>query len=106
RRLCTAAAAQHRQDQSEAKIGIDLSDRAPDFAMLAKSFGWYSRHEDYRRRRSLSSRRFLAKVAWNAAVASSHSRCDTDQPGDLAAQVTGPSASSANRIALSLPVLA
>ncbi|MEA2661344.1 MAG: acetolactate synthase large subunit, partial [Chloroflexota bacterium] len=29
-------------DKSKANIGMDLSDPAPDFAMLAKSFGWYS----------------------------------------------------------------
>jgi Thiamine pyrophosphate-requiring enzymes [acetolactate synthase, pyruvate dehydrogenase (cytochrome), glyoxylate carboligase, phosphonopyruvate decarboxylase] len=29
-------------DKAKANIGMDLSDPAPDFAMLAKSFGWYS----------------------------------------------------------------
>ncbi|HEX9494885.1 MAG TPA: thiamine pyrophosphate-binding protein [Candidatus Limnocylindria bacterium] len=29
-------------DKEKAYIGMDLSDPAPDFAMLAKSFGWYS----------------------------------------------------------------
>jgi len=29
-------------DKAKAYIGMDLSDPAPDFAMLAKSFGWYS----------------------------------------------------------------
>ncbi|HTD64695.1 MAG TPA: thiamine pyrophosphate-dependent enzyme, partial [Verrucomicrobiae bacterium] len=29
-------------DKTRANIGMDLSDPAPDFAMLAKSFGWYS----------------------------------------------------------------
>jgi acetolactate synthase-1/2/3 large subunit len=29
-------------DKTKANIGMDLSDPAPDFAMLAKSFGWYS----------------------------------------------------------------
>ena len=29
-------------DRSKANIGMDLSEPAPDFAMLAKSFGWYS----------------------------------------------------------------
>ena len=28
-------------DKAKANIGMDLSDPAPDFAMLAKSFGWY-----------------------------------------------------------------
>ena len=28
-------------DKTRANIGMDLSDPAPDFAMLAKSFGWY-----------------------------------------------------------------
>src|SRR5437660_1256174 len=28
--------------KAKANIGMDLSDPAPDFAMLAKSFGWYS----------------------------------------------------------------
>jgi len=29
-------------DKARANIGMDLSEPAPDFAMLAKSFGWYS----------------------------------------------------------------
>jgi acetolactate synthase-1/2/3 large subunit len=29
-------------DKTKANIGMDLSDPAPDFAMLARSFGWYS----------------------------------------------------------------
>jgi acetolactate synthase-1/2/3 large subunit len=29
-------------DKAKAYIGMDLSDPAPDFAMLAKSFGWYA----------------------------------------------------------------
>ena len=29
-------------DKAKANIGMDLSDPAPDFAMLARSFGWYS----------------------------------------------------------------
>jgi acetolactate synthase-1/2/3 large subunit len=29
-------------DKGKANIGMDLSDPAPDFAMLARSFGWYS----------------------------------------------------------------
>ena len=29
-------------DKTKANVGMDLSDPAPDFAMLAKSFGWYS----------------------------------------------------------------
>ena len=29
-------------DKAKANIGMDLSDPAPDFALLAKSFGWYS----------------------------------------------------------------
>jgi acetolactate synthase I/II/III large subunit len=29
-------------DKSKANIGMDLSDPPPDFAMLARSFGWYS----------------------------------------------------------------
>jgi acetolactate synthase-1/2/3 large subunit len=29
-------------DKARANIGMDLSDPAPDFAMLAKSFGWYA----------------------------------------------------------------
>jgi thiamine pyrophosphate-dependent acetolactate synthase large subunit-like protein len=29
-------------DKAKANIGMDLSEPAPDFAMLAKSFGWYS----------------------------------------------------------------
>src|SRR5438552_11535360 len=29
-------------DKARANIGMDLSDPAPDFAMLARSFGWYS----------------------------------------------------------------
>ena len=29
-------------DKARANIGMDLSDPAPDFAMLASSFGWYS----------------------------------------------------------------
>ena len=29
-------------DKAKANIGMDLSDPAPDFAMLAKAFGWYA----------------------------------------------------------------
>src|SRR3989442_100858 len=29
-------------DKAKANIGMDLSDPAPDFAMLARSFGWYA----------------------------------------------------------------
>ena len=29
-------------DKTKANIGMDLSDPAPDFAMLARSFGWYA----------------------------------------------------------------
>ena len=29
-------------DKAKANIGMDLSDPAPDFALLAKSFGWYA----------------------------------------------------------------